>query len=479
MENYEVVIGLETHVQLKTKSKMFCGCSAKYFGASPNSHTCPVCLGIPGALPVINRQAVEAGVEIGLALNGSIDQRSRFDRKNYFYPDLPKGYQISQYEKPISLGGWLLLGDKKVGITRAHLEEDTGKLIHVMVDGQKISLIDFNRSGVPLVEIVSEPDLSSPQEAKEYAKKLHQIMKYLGVADADMEKAGMRFDGNISLRKKGEKQLGTKVEVKNINSFKFLEKALEFEIKRQIKWLESGEKIVQETRGWVESKGETLSQRSKEVEEDYRYFPEPDLPALKIDQDLIEKVKRELPELPDAKIERLIKEHQLRVEEARLICEDKELAEFFEEAAKVYREKTKEGAKDIVNWLLGEVKRNLNEQKLMIQESKIEPIALVELILLMKEGKINNLVAKEVLKEVFQTGLEPRKIVSEKGLETKGGVDLERVVQEALKENPKAVSDYKSGKEAALGFLLGKVMRKLKGQADPEAAVRLIKEQLQ
>lgn len=478
MKNYEAVIGLEVHVQLKTKSKMFCSSSADYFGATPNSYVCEVCLGLPGALPVINEKALKSAIKIGLALNCQISENTRFDRKNYFYPDLAKGFQISQFDKPVSKTGWIMVGEKKVRVNRAHLEEDTGKLIHATVNEERVSLVDFNRSGVPLLEIVSEPDLSSPEEAKEYAKKLHLILRYLGVADADMEKAGMRFDANVSIREKGETALGVKVEVKNINSFRFLERALIFEIERQKNLVESGEKIIQETRGWVETKGETVSQRSKEYAQEYRYFPEPDLPGVEIAEELIESLRKELPELPDQKTERLAKEYSLTPEEARLLCEEKELADFFEAAATEFLKIFKGSPKEVVNWILGEVKRVLNQEKISIKEAKLEPAALVELILLVKKGEISNLIAKEVLKEVFQTGLRPSKIVKEKGLVVKGPEELESIVLEVLEENPKAVADYKSGKEAAVSFLLGTLMRKLKGQVNPDQALPLLKEKL-
>lgn len=476
--DYEAVIGLEVHVQLKTKSKMFCATSAEYFGARPNSHTCPVCLGLPGALPVVNEKALESAIKVGLALNCGVAEITRFDRKNYFYPDLPKGYQISQFALPIASNGYLYVGEKKIGITRAHLEEDTGKLIHSLVDSQKVSLIDFNRSGVPLLEIVSEPDLRSALEAKEYAKKLHQIMRYLGVADVDMEKAGMRFDGNVSVRKKGQTEYGTKVEVKNINSFRFLEKALNYEIERQIKALEDGETIAQETRGWVEAQGQTVSQRGKEFAHDYRYFPEPDLPTLKVDQTLVKSLEKGLPELPDDLEKRLQKDYGLTEADARPLVEEKELAAFFEEAAQALQEQSNESPKEVVNWLLGEVRRNLNEKQISLTTAKLEPAGLVELILLVKKGVINSLTAKEVLKEVLAEGKEPHKIVEEKGLGQKDESTLAKEVEAILKENPQAVEDYHNGKEAVLGFLLGALMRKLKGTANPEIAGKLLREEL-
>ena len=380
MKEYQTTIGLEVHVQLKTKSKMFCTDSAEYFGADPNTHTCPVCLGLPGALPVINQKAIEQAVKVGLALNCRLNKETKFDRKSYFYPDLPKGYQISQLDQPIAKSGYLDVDGRKIRINRAHMEEDTGKLIHTKVGGKEATLVDFNRSGVPLMEIVSEPDLSSPEEARLYAKKLHQIMRYLGVADVDMEKAGMRFDANVSVRPKGQKTLGTKVEIKNMNSFSFLEKGLVFEVTRQIKDLEKGEKIIQETRGWVERKGETVSQRIKETSPDYRYFPEPDLPPLVINDTLVKKLKKEIPELPSQKAQRFRRQYALSEYDSTQLSDVKGVADWFEEAlldyGKLEQKKNKvehvdsRRAKTVANWVLGEVSRALKENNIKIKEEK-------------------------------------------------------------------------------------------------------------
>ena len=487
MREYDIVIGLEVHVQLKSVTKMFCTNSASYFGTSPNSHTCPVCLGLPGALPVPNKKALESALKIGLALNCSINARSRFDRKNYFYPDLPKGFQISQYDLPIAQNGWIFVGNKKIRINRAHLEEDTGKLIHAALNKQKVSLIDFNRSGVPLMEVVSEPDIESPAEAKAYAKKLHQIMRYLDVSDADMEKAGMRFDANISVKPKGQKNYGVKVEVKNINSFRFLEKALVYEAARQIRILEAGGKLMQETRGWVETKGETVSQRTKETSPDYRYFPEPDLPPLVFSKETMAKLKLEIPELPDSRKNRFKEQLSLSDNDAEVLTEDKKTADWFELALKDYLEISKnqtkeiatEKAKTIANWVIGELRRLLNEQLKSIDEINLQPASLAELLTLIDKGEVSNQTAKEVFAEMFSTGNKPTKIISEKNL----GKIIDRetinnLVVSILKENQEAVDDYKKGKQASLSYLIGQVMRRTAGKADPFLVRQILEKNL-
>lgn len=489
MKEYKTTIGLEVHVQLKTKSKMFCSTSAEYFGATPNSHTCPVCLGLPGALPVINQKAIEYAIKIGLALNCSVNKETKFDRKSYFYPDLPKGYQISQFDLPVSKEGFLLLGNRKIRINRAHMEEDTGKLIHTKIEGKKASLVDFNRSGVPLLEIVSEPDIESPAEARAYAKKLHQILRYLGVADGDMDKAGMRFDANVSILPKVEKGLGTKVEIKNINSFSFLEKALAYEVSRQIRKVVKGEKIIQETRGWVESKGETVSQRTKEGSPDYRYFPEPDLPPLIISDQLVAKLKKEIPELPDAKIERFRKNYSLSEYDSNQITESKDLADWFEEAVADFS-KMEQGkdrythidsrkAKVVANWVLGEVSRALNDSNLKIKDSKLEPVALVALIQLIDQGEITQATAKKVFSIMFASGKLPGKIIEEEGLaQIDSRAEISKIIDQVLDENKSAVHDFQKGKEASFKFLVGQVMRKTKGKVDPQMVTDFLKEKL-
>lgn len=482
MRQYDTTIGLEIHVQLKTKSKMFCASSAEYFGADPNSHVCPVCLGLPGALPVINKQAIEAAVKFALGLNCKISSLSKFDRKNYFYPDLPKGYQISQFDLPIGKDGWLNVNGKKIRINRAHQEEDTGKLIHATVGDQKVSLVDFNRSGVPLLEIVSEPDIESPQEAKLYAKKIHQVARYLEVADVDMEKAGMRFDANVSVKQKGETKLGEKVEIKNINSFRFLEKAIEYEVVRQIKVIESGEKVVQETRGWLEDKGVTISQRTKETSPDYRYFPEPDLPPLTFLDSEIEKVRMTLPELPDLKQDRFESEYWLDINSTQIIIEDNFLAQWFEEAVNLYnkdKKSLKENAKVVANWVLGELLRKLNENNLNIKSIPLEPASFVELLKIVDAGEINQAGAKKVFDNMVESGEMPRKIIEGEGLsQLSSEGELNAIVDKVLESNPKAVDDYEKGKQTSFGFLLGQVMRETGGRANPKVTADILKNKL-
>src|SRR3989338_2963624 len=436
---YKPIIGMEIHVELKTVSKMFCGCKNDPFGADkPNIYTCPVCLGLPGALPVPNRKAVEWAVLLGLALNCEIPLFSKFDRKNYFYPDLPKGYQISQYDQPFAVNGFLDITDgkekKRIGITRVHLEEDTGKLLHASVAGKKVSLIDFNRSGVPLVEIVTEPDIRSSEEARIILKKLHQIIRYLGISDADMEKGSMRLEPNISISKTPEKLPPYKVEVKNINSFSFAKKAIDFETDRHIAILETGKYSQQETRGWDEKKGITVSQRSKEEAQDYRYFPEPDIPPIRWSKSQISKFKAQIPELPDTKIARFLKEYGLSEYDATVLSEDRKTADYFEKAVK---SKTIP-AKTVANWIINK-KADI---------SKLSPEGLVNLI----QAKTQKLP------------------MSEK--------DLEEVINKVLAVNSKAVVDYKAGKESAIMFLLGQVMRQSHGRADATTTRNILENKL-
>jgi len=417
--NYTPVIGLEVHAELKTKSKMFCGCSSDYFGQKPNTHTCPVCLGLPGALPVPNKKAIEWCIMIGLALNCKIANFSKFDRKNYFYPDLPKGYQISQYDQPFCQKGSVKLANgKQIGITRVHMEEDTGKLIH---QGDS-TLIDFNRSGVPLVEIVTEPDFENAKEVVEYLKKLQQIVRYLSVSDADMEKGNMRLEPNVSLRKKDVKELPKyKVEVKNINSFRFVEKAIVFEIKRQTEILENGETPAQETRGWDENKQKTVSQRAKEAANDYRYFPEPDIPPIRFTQDQISKIKSQMPELPIAKLSRFIKDYLLSEYDAEILTREKDLADYFE--------KTVNDAKDSVKYLT------------------IRPSPkIIANWLINKRPDIDKILPARLIKEIILAG----------ELTRVDDIELEKVIKKILFENKKAVADYNSGKIQVIGFLIGK-----------------------
>lgn len=482
---YEPVIGLEIHVEYNTKTKMFCRCSAQYFGEEPNTNTCPVCLGMPGALPVTNRQALDYAVRVGLALGCEINLTSKFDRKHYFYPDLPKGYQISQYDLPVNGKGWLDIDvegqTRRIGITRAHQEEDAGKLIH----SGNATLVDLNRAGVPLLEIVSEPDMRSPKEAKAYAQKIQQIVRYTGVSSADMEKGSMRVDANISLRPEGQTTLPNyKVEVKNMNTFKGIEKALEYEIARQTEMLEKGEKIAQETRGWNENKAKTFSQRSKEEAQDYRYFPDPDLPPIVFTQEQVEAIRKELPELPDAKFERFTKEYSLSAADVALLISDQIFADWFEQATREYitvqpKVSKQEAAKKIANWMLGELLRRLNESKQEISSLAMTPAMLAELVYLIDTGEISGTTAKEIFVKSFESGNAPRRIVIDEGL---GQISDESAilgfVKKVIETNEKAVSEYKSGKEATLMYLVGQVMKEARGKANAEVVKRLLQNEI-
>jgi len=478
---YEAVIGMEVHVQLLTKSKMFCRCSADYAGAPPNTLVCPVCLGMPGTLPVINRKAVEYTIMTALALNCEIAEFAKFDRKNYFYPDLVKGYQISQYDLPLSRNGWLEIEidgkRKRIRIRRVHLEEDTAKLIHVHRDGQSYSLIDFNRSGVPLMEIVSEPDIRSPEEARQYLIKLRTILRYLGVSTADMEKGAMRCEANVSLRPVGSKEYGTRVEVKNLNSFRSVKLALEYEIERQKRLLEAGGKVEQETMGWDESRGVTVLQRSKEYAHDYRYFPEPDLPPLVIEREWVEEIRARLPELPDAKRDRFVAQYGLSRYDAGVLVADRAVADYFEACVRAGAGRAE--PKAIANWITGELFRLMKAQGVEIEEVRITPDRLVALIGMVEDGTITASTAKKVLAEVFETGRAPEEIVRERGLAQISDVEaLSRVVDEVIAANPKAVADYLAGKKPVLRFLVGQVMKATRGKANPKLANELLLEKL-
>ena len=487
---YETIIGLETHAQLLTKSKMWCRCSANYASTSPNTHVCPVCLGLPGVLPTMNRQAVEFTIMTGLALSCTISDYTKFDRKNYPYPDLMKGYQISQYDNPIAKVGQMEIEvdneRKKVGITRVHLEEDVAKLVHVAPAFEApYSLVDVNRSGVPLMEIVSEPDMRSPEEARQYLMKLHAILQYLGVSTANMEEGSFRCDANISIRPVGAKEFGPKVEVKNMNSFKAVFGALEYEEKRQRQVVSSGGRIAQETRGWDDAKGETFSQRSKEYAHDYRYFPEPDLPPLNISNTWVTEIRAKLPELPEARRDRYIKEFGISLYDASLLTASKALADYYEDALKTsscQKLPADRRAKDIANWLLGEASRIMNEENIDIAgfAQKINPEGLCGLIVASR-GSINNLTAKTVLEEMYRTAKSADAIIKEKGLgQIGGGVELDKVLSQVIDANKQAVADYRAGKETAVKFLVGQVMRATKGQADPklttEMLIKILKE---
>ena len=476
---YEAVIGLEVHVELKTKSKIFCD-STTEFGGEPNTHVCPVCLGLPGVLPVVNRKVVEYAVRAALALNCEIAGFSKFDRKNYYYPDMPKNYQISQYDLPIAKNGYLEIetegGVKRIGITRVHMEEDTGKLVHRgTITTTPYSLVDYNRAGVPLIEIVSEPDLRTPEEARRYMEKLKAIIQYTGVSDCKMEEGSMRCDVNVSVRPAGSAAFGTKIEIKNLNSFKSLQRALEYEIARQIDVLEEGGVLVQETRTWDEGRGITLPLRTKEQAHDYRYFPEPDLVPLVIDQEWVEEIRRTLPELPDARRRRYIEEYGLSPYDAGIITGTVELSDFFEACLSSYPQ-----PKIVCNWLMGELLRLLNATGTEMGDCLLKPEQLAAMLVLIDQGTISGKIAKTVFEEMFATGKDPKTIVREKGLvQISDEGALAAMVEEVIANNPKTVEDYRSGKEKALGFLVGQVMKATRGKANPEIVNRLLKEKLQ
>lgn len=469
---YETVIGLEVHVHLKTASKLFCSCSTK-FGAPPNSQVCPVCLGLPGVLPVLNKKAVQYGLLAALSLSSKINPFSTFSRKNYFYPDLPKAYQISQYDQPLSTGGYLeICKEKRIGITRLHLEEDPGKLIHQ--EGLNSSLIDYNRCGVPLIEIVSEPDIRAPEEAYEYLIRLKSILEYADVSDCNMEEGSLRCDANVSVRKVGHKELGTRTEVKNMNSFTQVKKALSFEIDRQVDLLKEGGRIVQETRLWDEKKGITLSMRSKEEAHDYRYFPEPDLVRVKISDEWREELSKLVPELPEDRKARLIKELGLGEYDAGVLTSQKSLVDFYEECVRLYPK-----PKEISNWVTGELLSHLNKSGLTIKESKATPSMLTSVLKLINEGKISANMAKEVFGEVFKSGEDPLLAVEKRGLSQISDEDrLKEIIGKVIADNPGPAEEFRQGKEKAIGFLVGQVMRETRGSANPQLVNRLMREEL-
>jgi aspartyl-tRNA(Asn)/glutamyl-tRNA(Gln) amidotransferase subunit B len=481
--NYETIIGLEVHAQLLTKSKMFCRCSTDYTSAPPNTHVCPVCLGLPGVLPTINQQAVEYTVMTALALNCTISDYTRFDRKNYPYPDLMKGYQISQSYAPIGHHGWLIIetnGEKKkVSIDNVHLEEDVAKLVHhTSPGGESYSLVDVNRSGVPLMEIVGEPDLRSPEEARQYLIGLRSILQYLGVSTANMEEGSFRCDANISVRPEGSTDLLAKVEVKNMNSFKAVYRALEYEAERQRKSADEGKKPVQETRGWVEDRGITVAQRSKEYAHDYRYFPEPDLAPLVLSREWVEGVKSKLPELPGARRDRFVAEYKLPVYDANLLTSSKAMADYFEDCLKT----SQLSPKEMGNWLLGEVSRIINAKNIDIVNfrEKVSPEQLVRLLALNKQGEVSTATAKSVLGQMFDTGNSADDIIKAQGLGQI--IDNEAIVKEimvVISNNAQAVADYRAGKKQSLKFLVGQVMRATGGRANPGLVNELLEKKLE
>jgi aspartyl-tRNA(Asn)/glutamyl-tRNA(Gln) amidotransferase subunit B len=477
MNSYETVIGLEVHLQLKTNTKVFCAC-ATTFGKPPNSQTCPVCLGFPGTLPVLNEAAFLSALKVALALNCSIQKTIKFDRKNYYYPDLPKNFQISQYDMPLSYEGFVDIGaegdakPKRIRVTRVHLEEDAGKLIHPEEGGY--SLVDYNRTGMPLLEIVTEPDINSPQEAYDYLTKLKSILEYLKVSDCDMEKGSLRCDANISVRPVGQKELGTKVELKNMNTFKGVRLGLEYEVKRQVSAVSEGEKIIQETRLWDADRALTISMRSKEEAKDYRYFPEPDLVPFVVDPSIIEKIKSRLPELPEAKAKRFIKEFGLSEYDAGVLTGQIDIAHYFEECAKSYDNK-----KAIANWIAGEIMAYLNIKNLSITGLALKPAGMVSLLRMIDSGSISIKMAKEVLNDAMDTGAEPADIVAKKGLaQISDAGKLEEIVKAVLARNEKSVSDYKAGKKNALAFLVGQIMKETKGAANPAVVNEILKRDL-
>jgi aspartyl-tRNA(Asn)/glutamyl-tRNA(Gln) amidotransferase subunit B len=472
---YEAVIGLEVHAQMLTDTKIFCGCSTK-FGSEPNSQTCPVCIGMPGVLPVLNRKALEFAIKTGLATHCKISCYSRFARKNYFYPDLPKGYQISQYELPICEQGHMeIVVDghvRKIGITRIHMEEDAGKNIHE--GAGNYSFVDLNRAGVPLMEIVSEPDIRSPQEAVEYMKKLRTILRYLGVCDGNMEQGSLRCDANVSIRLIGQKEFGVKAEIKNINSFRFVEKALEYEIRRQIKVLGEGGRIIQETRLWDSARDITESMRGKEEAHDYRYFPEPDLVPIKVEQKWIDEIKTSLPELPDIKRKRFVSEYGLPEYDADLLISEKPLADWFEEGVRLGGE-----PKVIANWMKGDLLRLLNEDNKSIEECPLEPKQLVDMLKLIDNGIISGKIAKTVFEEMYKTGRDAEVIVKEKGLiQISDEGAIEKAVDEVISKSPEETERFKAGEEKLIGFFVGQVMKLTKGKANPKMVNDLLKKKL-
>ncbi len=479
--DYEVVIGLEVHSQLLTKSKMFCSCSTDYAYAASNTHVCPICMGMPGVLPVINQQAIAYTIMTALALNCEIPQYSKFDRKNYPYPDLMKGYQISQYDIPLSKNGYLTIDHngkiKRIGITRVHLEEDTARLLH----HEGYSLVDINRSGTPLMEIVSEPDLRSPEEARLYMQKLREILVYLSVSSGRMEEGSLRCDANISIRPKGQQDLGVKTEIKNMNSFRSVERALAYEAQRQIELLRTGQAIHQETRGWVEARGITVSQRSKEYAHDYRYFPEPDLPPLLISSDWVEELRAHLPELPDARRARYIDDYGLSVQDANVLTEDKALGDYFEQVLAVSKTSAlKDRAKAVANLVLNDVVRLLKSNSISVSENPLSPSASANLLDLLEKERITGKQAKEVLEEAFVSGKMPDVIVKEKGIEPpiSDQSALERIVEEVITNNSKAATDYRAGKTNALQALIGQVMKQTRGQAKADSVRKILIEKL-
>lgn len=475
---YEAVIGLEVHVQLGTKTKIFCSCPV-LFGAPPNTNVCPVCLGLPGALPVLSLRAVELAVGAAVALNCTVNPFSRFARKNYFYPDLPKGYQISQYDQPLAEHGFATIttdkGRKRIGITRIHMEDDAGKSIHDgFKDSDRFTYVDLNRAGTPLIEIVSEPDIRSADEAYAYLAELKQTMQFIGVSECDMEKGQLRCDANVSVRPRGQEKFGTKAEIKNLNSFRFVKMAIEHEIERQIELIESGREVVQETRLYDVDSGRTVSMRSKEHAHDYRYFPEPDLVPLRVSEHWLNQIKHDLPELPGTRRDRFVEQYGLREYDAQVLTMTRELGDYFEEAVRI----TGDG-KAAANWITGDLMGLLKAAGLDITQSPVSAAHMGELVTLIAKGELSGKLAKEILPKMFQSGEAPSAIMEREGLrQISDAGALGKIVDEVLAGNPKQVEQYKAGKTALLGFLVGQVMKASRGQANPAAVNQALKEKL-
>ncbi|KAF0154665.1 MAG: aspartyl-tRNA(Asn)/glutamyl-tRNA (Gln) amidotransferase subunit B [Syntrophaceae bacterium] len=472
---FETVIGLEVHAQMLTDTKIFCNCSTK-FGGAPNSHACPVCLGLPGVLPVLNKKVVEYGMKMALATNCTINPSNSFARKNYFYPDLPKGYQISQFAYPLAEHGYILLEingeQKKIGITRIHMEEDAGKLMHD--ENNPVSYVDLNRTGVPLIEIVSEPDMRSPEEAADYLKRLHEILVYLEICDGNMEEGSFRCDANVSIRPKGQEEFGIRAELKNMNSFRNVQRALEYEVKRQQYLVENGQKIVQETRLWDDAGGVTNSMRSKEEAHDYRYFPDPDLVPVMVDEIWIARIREELPELPLVKRERFVKDYQIPTYDAGVLTADKALALYYEDVVKLCGK-----PKQASNWVMGDVLRFLNEEKRDIRQCPISAKSLADMITLIEEGVISGKMAKDVIDDMYKTGKPPQDIIKEKGLvQITDEGELIKTISAIIEASPNQLKDYRGGKEKLFGFFVGQVMKATQGKANPQLVNDLLKKML-
>lgn len=475
-EDYEMVMGLEVHAELSTKTKIFCSCPTE-FGGEPNTHTCPICMAMPGTLPVLNEKVVEYAVKAGLATKCEIERDSKNDRKNYFYPDLPKSYQISQFDKPLCREGYIEIEDdegnpKRIGITRIHIEEDAGKLNHNEFGGG--SLVDLNRAGVPLIEIVSEPDLRSSGEAERYLKKLKSILEYIEVSDCKMQEGSLRADVNVSVRKKGQAEFGTRTEMKNMNSFKAITRAIEYEADRQIEVIEDEGKIVQETLRWDDVSGKTFSMRDKEDAQDYRYFPEPDLVAIRLSEEYIENIKNNLPELPESRKARYMEEFKLSEKDSRLLTASKYLSNLFEEAEGICH-----NAKATANWILSDISRILNEKEMEAEEIPFTGKELAQLVELIDKGTISSAIGKKVVTELFENPKKPEEIIKEKGwIQISDEGAIKEVVMKVLEDNPQSIADYKAGKDRALGFLVGQAMKETKGKANPQMLNQMFLDEL-